>query len=678
MEHESRTGLLLVGGALLITLFCCLTILVVSGAGSLLFLQSREGEVSTATPIEGSATATVPVSPPSDSGTIPEEAERSLEILRETIVPIADPIDIVERLTGAEDIPNVVSESAEPIEVGTTRTFWASNVDDNTNFQVEAELAYATDHVYFWVEQGVDYDEDALRDLVDEFENEVYPTNREFFGSEWNPGVDGDEHLYVLFARGLGFSIAGYFASNDSYPPAVHEFTNSHEMFYLSADNLNLSDNFTYGVLAHEFQHMIHWNQDRNEETWLNEGFSELATLLNDYDVGGFDHAYARQPDQLLSYWPSEPGTSAGHYGQAFMFVTYFLQRFGSDATQALVSNPINGLDSIDAALNELGEVDEQTGSPLTADDVYRDFAAALLLQDPSLANGQYALSYYNNAPQVSATESIDECPLEAVSREVFPYGMDYIQIECDTPHRIVFDGSNISKVVPGEAQSGDYAFWTNRGDESDMTLTRAFDLSEVEGPVSLDYSVWYDIEEGWDYVYVLASEDAGENWDILRTPSGTDEDPSGNSYGWAYTAKSGGGSQAEWIDESVDLSPYAGGEVLVRFEYVTDAAVNGEGLLLDDVRLDAIGYESDFEDGDGGWEAAGFVRLFNRVPQSYRVVLVEEGAATRVSDLTLDANRDGEVLVDFGAGVDRAYLIVIGTTRHTWQAAPYQVGVTP
>ena len=78
-------------------------------------------------------------------------------------------------------------------------------------------------------------------------------------------------------------------------------------------------------VLAHEFQHMIHWHLDRNEETWMNEGFSEVATLLNDYDVGGFDFAYARNPDQTLTYWPSEPGTAGGHYGQSFLFMSSML-----------------------------------------------------------------------------------------------------------------------------------------------------------------------------------------------------------------------------------------------------------------------------------------------------------------------------------------------------------------
>ena len=139
-----------------------------------------------------------------------------------------------------------------------------------------------------------------------------------------------------------------------------------------------------------------------------------------------------------------------------------------------------------------------------------------------------------------------------------------------------------------------------------------------------------------------MASADGGVSWEILKTPSGTDKDPFGNSFGWGYTGNSGGGMSGEWLEESVDLSAYAGDEVLLRFEYITDAAVNGEGLMLDDVRLAAAGYSEDFEAGDGGWDAAGFVRLYNRLPQSYRLMLVEFGDPIRVTPIPLELGSAG------------------------------------
>jgi immune inhibitor A len=482
-----------------------------------------------------------------------------------------------------------------------------------------------------------------------------------------------------LFARGLGSSIAGYFSSQDSYSSQVHKYSNQHEMFYLSADNLNLSDEFTYGVLAHEFQHMIHWHLDRNEETWMNEGFSELATLLNNYDVGGFDYLYAQDPDKNLTYWPSEPGTTGAYYGHSFLFLSYFLQRFGHEATQALVANPDNGLDSVDESLASLNETDPQTGNPVTADDVYRDWGVAMVLQDAALDDGRYAITEYSSAPRAAVTDQFDSCPMGPQDRTVNQYGVDYMEISCNGQHTIHFNGASLVPVVPADPHGGDFDFYSNKGDESDMTLTHAFDLSGTQGPIDFSYWTWFDIEDGWDYVYLEASDDNGATWKILQTPSGTDRDPSGNAYGWGYTGLSGGSSQqATWIKESVDLSDYAGKQVMLRFEYVTDAAVNGEGFLVDDMSIDAINYSEGFEQDDGGWQADGFVRLYNRLPQTYQVALISEGNAPQVQTIQLDDNRDADIPVTIGNGFDRVILMVIGTTRHTWQASPYTISVSP
>jgi hypothetical protein len=670
---QNRTVVWIVA-AVLLALVCCLCLVLVA-TGASIYLTTTSVEVSpTRVPPPLAPTPDVQDSSWS-SEEVPPEARAVHDELRAEVVPIADPIALAERLGGQAGIPEVMAGSAAPVPLGTVRTFWASNTDTQESFQVDAELAYATDHVYFWVEQGVEYDQGELEALVDEFEQQSYPTNREFFGSEWSPGVDGDVHLYILLADGLGVNLAGYYSSVDEYSPLAHEYSNSHEMFYLMAGNVDLADAYTAGVLAHEFQHMIHWYRDQNEDTWMNEGFSMVAEHLNGFDIGGFDFMYAVEPDQTLANWPGGTEENSGHYGQAFLVLTYFLDRFGPEATQALVANPANGFDSIDQILRELGATDPSTGQAISADDVFLDWALAMLLQDPSLADGRYGYTSYTNAPEPAFAETVTDCPVTDQARNVSQYGVDYIQLTCGGSYNLALEGATLVPILPAEAHSGDFAFWTNRGDTSDMTLTRAFDLSDVSGPAALEYSLWYDIEEGYDYVYLEVSEDGGETWTILETPSGTTEDPSGNSYGWGYNAMSGGGEQAEWIQERVDLSAYAGQEILVRFEYVTDAAVNGEGLLLDDVRLDALGYAEDFEGGHGGWGAEGFVRLYNQLPQTFRAALVELGGEPRVTYLTLDENGRVEVPLDIR---DEAVLVITGTARHTWQPGAYRYSLTP
>jgi hypothetical protein len=557
-------------------------------------------------------------------------------------------------------------------QIGDKEEFWVTNVDTHENFQITCVLRHITDHSYFWIQDGIYYDLLDLELLAEAFENEIYPTDREFFGSEWTPGIDNDPHLYIIYAGGLGVSLGGYYSSVDSVHPLAHEYSNGHETFVFNADNVFLSDAYTYGVLAHELQHMIHWYQDRNENTWLNEGFAELAVFINGYGVGWKDAYYAIEPDIQLTNWPPEVGMATANYGGAFLFVTYFLDRFGKDVTQALVAHQENGMDSIDEVLADYDLQDNIYGDMIDADNIFRDWVLANYLKDESVADGRYNYDNYPDSPQTFDTETFYSCPFSTQIRDVNQYGVDYYRISCKGTYTFTFEGSSVVDVVPADVHSGVYAFWSNRGDESDLTMTRMFDFSAETGPLTLEFWTWYDLEEDYDYLYLLASED-GENWEIITTPSGTDEDPSGNSYGWSYNGLSNG-----WIEEVVDISDYAGKQVFLRFEYVTDGAVNGEGMLIDDIAVPQVGYFSDFESDAGGWEGEGFVRIQNLLPQTYVVSLIfDRGGEMEVERVELDLDQGFSKILDL-TGAEELVLVVSGTTRFTNMPAEYQFKLDP
>jgi hypothetical protein len=407
----------------------------------------------------------------------------------------------------------------------------------------------------------------------------------------------------------------------------------------------------------------------------MNEGFSDLAMFLNGYDIGGHDFIYANNPDLQLNDWPNDSTQTVPHYGASFLFTTYFLDRFGEDATKTLVAHPANGLDSLDQVLAEIGARDPLTGSTIEADDVFTDWVLASFLQDGRIDDGRYTYHNYPNAPRPSSTEKIRSCGGKRFTRDVRQYGVDYISIKCRGNYTLHFEGSTQVGVLPADPYSGDYAFWSNKGDESDMTLTRTFDFTDHEGPLTLSYWTWYDIEEDYDYLYLEASLD-GESWDILSTPSGTPDNPTGQNYGWGYTGLSGG--DPSWIEENVDLSQYAGQKVQLRFEYITDTAVHGEGLLLDEVSIPEISYSTDFEDDDGGWEAVGFVRIQNVLPQSFRLALISKGGTTIVEHLDLSSDNVFDTTLSFDDDLDEVILVVTGTTRSTRQPATYRFYLVP
>ena len=653
--------------AAIVAILVCCSCIVIAAAGAF-FYRAYQNIPFDLTPFTPPFENTVTPAPTVQVERTPvgDISRDTLETLTQADVPENDPYELACRLQAVCDVSTTVQ--AKSYKVGDREKFWIVNSDTNEHSQIDATLRYITPHSYFWAEEGTPVDEGDMKALMDTFEEKIYPTDREFFGSEANPGVDNDPHIYVIYANSIGHNIAGYFSSSDSFNPLVNEYSNGHETYVLGTSQ-NLGDDYTYATLAHEFVHMIQNASDRNDVSWMNEGFAEVGAFLNGYDIGGADWLYVQNPDIQLNTWVdnASPDFSA-HYGQSFLYLTYFLDRFGEEATKALTNNPENDLPSVDGTLAELNITDPQTGNPITADDVFMDWAVTMHLMDESVDDGRYSYKNYPNAPRVEGSQSVSSCP-QSLSGTVNQYGMDYYTINCEGDHTLRFNGSTVVGLLPINANSGDYMYWSNRGDESDMTLTREFDFTNVSSPISMSFAMWHDLETDYDYAYLEASSD-GETWEIITTPSGTGEDPTGGSYGWGYNGQTNG-----WINEEVDLSQFAGQTVQIRFEYVTDAALNGEGLLLDDIQIDAINYEEGFESDDGGWEGSGFVRVENVLPQTYRLALIIKGDTTTVTHIELNSDQTADIPLSLNSG-EEAVLVVAGTTRFTRLPAAYQVEI--
>lgn len=609
-----------------------------------------------------------PVSSPLTDPDIPLE-QQNLSVLEQTEIPENDAYATAAKFKHINIDPDKPAHEKIIYEIGDTREFYVLDMVTNEYTAVNATLVYSTAHLYFWIEETVLFDLEDVEALCETFEGEIYPLNREFFGSESTPGIDGDEHIFVLYTSEIN-GAAGYFSSADMVPQEIEPYSNEAEIIMLSAFSARLDDESTYGILAHEFQHLIHQSLDQNESTWINEGFAELSILLNGYDPGGADWLYARNPDIQLNFWPrDEVESTLPHYGASFLFMTYLYDRFGEEFSRSLVSDPLNEFSSIDAVLAEM--FPENEGNALiNGDDVFQDWTIANLLQDGSLDTGEYG---YKSFPQISRFRvdgSIDCTTLIENPFSVHQYGVDYFDVSCDSPFSLQFIGQQTIPVVPEDPHSGDYYFWSNKGDQSALTLAQTFDFTDVEGPIILKYFTWYDLETDWDYVYLLASED-GENWDALEPAHCSEENITGSNQGCGYNGTSGG-----WIQEEVDLTQYAGKTITLQFEYLTDASLNGEGFLLEDVSIESIGYETDFEEDEGGWIANGFVRIANVLPQSYRVTVVE-----RTADNTLITRStvlgDEPLTLEFSATTnEEAYLIISGTARYTEMPASYSLEI--
>lgn len=545
--------------------------------------------------------------------------------LKEAVIPERDRMRLAQQLLGVGPLaqPPTVPET---FEVGDRQSFKALNTSANRIFQFEAELLAIGDHVYIWVDARAEVEREQAQALAEAFDDTIYPGVRDLWGAEDSPGIDGDPRVYALFAYGLGGGIAAYYSSENTFPDEVSPSSNEHEMFIyeLGAIGTEIDSWLSESVTAHEFQHMIRDRVTPNMDTWLNEGLSVFTQVYLDYPDGAWSAlAYQDAPGTQLNHWSE--GSTGPNYGGSLLFVTYFYERYGLKPLQTVSRLNISAMDAFDEVLLDMGETD--------VDDLFADWVLAnywrdtdLVSDDPDARFG-YDLVGGLSEPVVEELSNKSETIEKAANQYSAHYyeydaedlaGIEQLDIEFSAPATV--------QVIPTDAASGERFWYSNRRDNSATTLTKAVDLTGAT-EAALEYDVWFYTEQLWDYGYVMASVNQGESWTLLDTPTMTDANPHGTSYGSGYTGQSDG-----WLRESVSLDDYVGQTVWLRFAMITDDATNQYGMAVDNVTLIVDGTPQDadeFEADNGGWQGEGWVWIDNVLPQSAWVQVTQRSGDT-------------------------------------------------
>jgi hypothetical protein len=165
--------------------------------------------------------------------------------------------------------------------------------------------------------------------------------------------------------------------------------------------------------------------------------------------------------------------------------------------------------------------------------------------------------------------------------------------------------------------------------DSSYMRLTRTVDVPAGATQAELQLQLSYDVEEGYDHVFVEAHTPGQDDWTTLPEVGGAtqtappaecaadgfllaqhpflthylggaDCSEPGTSGTWnTFTGDSGG-----WQQVAFDLTPYAGQQVELSITYLTDPAFGGTGAFVDDTRvvIDGVTDADGFEGATSDW----------------------------------------------------------------------------
>lgn len=187
-------------------------------------------------------------------------------------------------------------------------------------------------------------------------------------------GVDEDKHVNILiydidydYSALQNGGIFGYFWPKDHYNDAVVK-SNQSEIFYIDSHFLDGYPSDMYSTLAHEFQHMIHFNRKFIENglysaTWYNEMLSMLVEDIVRDHIGVsiasspiertnefVDGYYLSGVTDWLTGWPDVLDS----YASSFMFGAFMTRNFGgADLIKAMMdSNSVNQSSVTDALVS--------------------------------------------------------------------------------------------------------------------------------------------------------------------------------------------------------------------------------------------------------------------------------------------------------------------------------------
>jgi hypothetical protein len=279
-------------------------------------------------------------------------------------------------------------------ELSSEKEFYVdSSFDASGRQKVKMTLQTISSQIYFYIEKdwwdslSIEKRKEmniGITELTQEFEKNIYPVITSNFGSEWRPGIDGDNRITVAIHQMVS-GAAGYFNPGDEYPTAQVSTSNQREMIYLSPNSV--VDQARKSFLAHEFMHLVTFNQKErvygvSDETWLNEARSEyLSTLL------GYDQRYegsnlerrvrnfVDNPQDSITEWQGK----TADYGVLNLFVQYLVDHYGKKIL-------IDSLHSKEVGIASLNEALKKNGFSESFQQIFTDWTIAIFLNNCTIS----------------------------------------------------------------------------------------------------------------------------------------------------------------------------------------------------------------------------------------------------------------------------------------------------
>ncbi|MFX0079037.1 MAG: hypothetical protein ACFE8O_07335 [Candidatus Hermodarchaeota archaeon] len=270
-------------------------------------------------------------------------------------------------------------------EVGYQRTFWVYDFTASFFYEVTATLLAIGEYSLVFMENSCITELGELvaigktETIRDEFDSTIYPRITDLAGHPNGTlgDIDGDPRIVILLAN-----CAHYYSERNELP---FDYSNLCEMIYIHY-RIQLMN-----VVAHEFHHLIWFNNEWDEPQFTLEALAQYAMYYAGYLEPYHNLApqvanFLPHPEESLLYWNmyNEGGMNAViDYGSSYLFAFYIAEQYGVEILRNLITEPADGPHGIEAVL-------QTAGYDITFNELYLNWITALTIDEPGFCNSLY------------------------------------------------------------------------------------------------------------------------------------------------------------------------------------------------------------------------------------------------------------------------------------------------
>ncbi len=403
--------------------------------------------------------------------------------------------DFREHISQSSRNKTISSQNKEFWGVGDQRAFWVYDFADLHYYAINATVLAIGEFCYVFMEErsitelGEPDASDLSNIIRNEFDNKIYPRVTDLAGHPNGTlgDIDDDPRIVIL----LSDNETSYYSQRNEQPA---EYSNECEMIYIYS-LLHHWPFYLYTTLAHEFHHLIWFNNEMDEAHFVLEGIAEYTSYHAEYldsynNITNRAIQFLSHPEDSLLYfnvYNEEGQNRAIDYGNSYLFAFYIAEHYGVDILRNLVKEPGDGAIGVESCL-------QKAGFNITFNELYFNWITALTIDRLGFENNLYG--FENLDARITNFDLITDFPVFSKILSLRFYGF-HIQKFQVLPNNFAIQIKKATDQTIGTSvaihNDQGWEIYKNLHDEPETIITDYYTTDSIDEAYIVTSYMWND-----------------------------------------------------------------------------------------------------------------------------------------------------------------------------------------